>query len=218
MSRRCWSLPGTPGIDDDRAPSFAPFRSVALLGLAVAAVAVASWKLWGSEPASALSAAPNGSPARPAEPQRVRIAVGTQDTTISCAAGGPLVRELHLLEKYLPHDGKYRNVTYDIQWESQPTGGQLNTKFLNNQLDIVQMAEFPAVIGATAFLDAGSEVRSLYIGALGRHLGRWQRYPRPCRIEGAIALGAQGQDHFGRLRLNGPRHVAESPRGARSGP
>jgi len=25
-----------------------------------------------------------------------------QDTTINCAAGGPLVRELKLLEKYLP--------------------------------------------------------------------------------------------------------------------
>jgi len=82
---------------------------------------------------------------------RVRIAIGTQDTTINCAAGGPLVRELKLLDKYLPHDGKYKDVTYDIQWESQPTGGQLNSKFLNNQLDIVQMADFPAIIGATAF-------------------------------------------------------------------
>ena len=57
--------------------------------------------------------------------ERVRIAIGTQDTTINCAAGGPLVRELKLLEKYLPHDGKYKDVTYDIQWESQPTGGRL---------------------------------------------------------------------------------------------
>jgi NitT/TauT family transport system substrate-binding protein len=76
------------------------------------------------------------------------------------------VRELKLFEKYLPHDGKYKNVTFDVQWESQPTGGQLNTKFLNNQLDIVQMAEFPAVIGATAFLDAGTDVHSIYIATL----------------------------------------------------
>jgi len=98
--------------------------------------------------------------------ERVRIAIGTQDTTINCATGGPLVRELKLLDKFLPHDGKYRDVTYDIQWESQPTGGQLNTKFLNNQLDIVQMADFPAVIGATAFLESGSDVRSIYIATL----------------------------------------------------
>ena len=98
--------------------------------------------------------------------ERVRIAIGTQDTTINCAAGGPLVRELKLLEKYLPRDGKYKDVTYDIQWESQPTGGQLNSKFLNNQLDIVQMADFPAIIGATAFVEAGGDVRSLYIATL----------------------------------------------------
>jgi NitT/TauT family transport system substrate-binding protein len=98
--------------------------------------------------------------------ETVRIAIGTQDTTINCAAGGPLVRELQLLEKYLPHDGKYKDVSYDIQWESQPTGGQLNSKFLNNQLDIVQMADFPAVIGATAFAEAGKDVRSLYIATL----------------------------------------------------
>jgi NitT/TauT family transport system substrate-binding protein len=98
--------------------------------------------------------------------ESVRIAIGTQDTTINCAAGGPLVRELKLLEKYLPHDGKYKDVTYDIQWESQPTGGQLNSKFLNNQLDIVQMADFPSVIGATAFAEAGGDVRSLYIATL----------------------------------------------------
>jgi NitT/TauT family transport system substrate-binding protein len=77
-----------------------------------------------------------------------------------------MVRELKLLDRYLPHAGKYKDVSYDIQWESQPTGGQLNTKFLNNQLDIVQMADFPAVIGATAFLEADNGVRSIYIATL----------------------------------------------------
>ncbi|MDX6559774.1 MAG: sulfonate transport system substrate-binding protein, partial [Blastocatellia bacterium] len=30
--------------------------------------------------------------------QVIRIGIGTQDTTINCAAGGAVVRELHLLE------------------------------------------------------------------------------------------------------------------------
>lgn len=38
-----------------------------------------------------LLAAPSGAA------ETVRVAIGTQDTTINCAAGGPLVRELHLL-------------------------------------------------------------------------------------------------------------------------
>lgn len=98
--------------------------------------------------------------------ETIRVAIGTQDTTINCAAGGPVVRELKLLEKYLPRDGKYKDVTYDIQWESQPTGVQLNSKFLANQLDIVQMADFPSVVGATAFKAAGDKVQSYYIANL----------------------------------------------------
>ena len=31
--------------------------------------------------------------------EKIRVAVGTQDTTINCATGGPIVRELKLLEK-----------------------------------------------------------------------------------------------------------------------
>src|SRR5439155_788447 len=60
------------------------------------------------------------------QPQTIRVAIGTQDTTINCATGGPLVRELHLLERYLPQRGKYAGVKYDIKWENQPTGAQLN--------------------------------------------------------------------------------------------
>jgi NitT/TauT family transport system substrate-binding protein len=103
-------------------------------------------------------------PARAGE--TVRVAIGTQDTTINCAAGGPLVRELHLLEKYLPHTGKYKDVSYDIRWENQPTGAQLNSKYLANQLDIVMMADFPSVIGATALEASNGGVRSLYIATL----------------------------------------------------
>jgi len=98
--------------------------------------------------------------------ETIRVAIGTQDTTINCATGGPLVRELKLLEKYLPHDGKYKDATYEIIWENQPTGGQLNTKYLANQLDIVQMADFPSIVGATSLAAKDNGVRSIYIASL----------------------------------------------------
>jgi NitT/TauT family transport system substrate-binding protein len=98
--------------------------------------------------------------------ETLRVAIGTQDTTINCATGGPLVRELHLLEKYLPKTGKYANVKYQVEWENQPTGAQLNSKYLANQLDIVQMADFPSVLGATALKAAGDKVQSFYIATL----------------------------------------------------
>jgi NitT/TauT family transport system substrate-binding protein len=122
--------------------------------------------------ALACNSKPEASPAQAAEAKAppvettVRVAIGTQDTTINCAAGGPLVRELHLLEKYLPKTGKYEHVKYDIVWENQPTGAQLNSKYLANQLDIVQMADFPSILGATALAAAGDKVKSLYISTL----------------------------------------------------
>lgn len=129
-----------------------------ILGLALSVAACSSKESAPSTTASPATAAP--------EVSTVRIAIGTQDTTINCATGGPLVRELHLLEKYLPKTGKYQHVKYDIQWENQPTGAQLNSKYLANQLDIVQMADFPSVLGATALKAAGDKVRSYYIANL----------------------------------------------------
>lgn len=135
-------------------------RFVPFVVLAVSALAACNSKP-GASPAQAAELT---SP--PPEAKTIRVAIGTQDTTINCAAGGPLVRELHLLEKYLPKTGKYENVKYDIVWENQPTGAQLNSKYLANQLDIVQMADFPAVLGATALKAAGDKVQSFYIATL----------------------------------------------------
>lgn len=45
-----------------------------------------------------------------AHAETLRLAIGTQDTTINCATGGLLIRELKLLDKYLPKDGKYKDV------------------------------------------------------------------------------------------------------------
>ena len=54
--------------------------------------------------------------------ETIRVAIGTQDTTINCATGGLLIRELGLLEKYLPRGGKYKDAKYDIQWTNVTSG------------------------------------------------------------------------------------------------
>ncbi len=102
--------------------------------------------------------------------ETVRIAIGTQDTTINCAAGGPVVRELKLLEKYLPHEGKYKNAKYEITWLNLPTGAQLNSEILANRLDIVSMADFPSIVGHDAFLTQNNGVKTIYIASLSSGL------------------------------------------------
>jgi NitT/TauT family transport system substrate-binding protein len=98
--------------------------------------------------------------------QVIRIGIGTQDTTINCAAGGAVVRELHLLEKYLPHDGKYQGVKYDIVWHNFTSGAPANSEMLANKLDITNMADFPAILGASAFQAANNGAKTYYIATL----------------------------------------------------
>lgn len=96
--------------------------------------------------------------------ETIRVAVGTQDTTINCATGGLLIRELKLLEKHLPHDGKYKDVTYDIQWKNFTSGAPLTNEMVAGKLDFGAMADFPGSLNGVAFQKAGR--KSLFISTL----------------------------------------------------
>lgn len=100
----------------------------------------------------------------PLHAETIRIAIGTQDTTINCATGGLLIRELKLLEKYLPRDGKYKDVEYDIQWKNFTSGAPLTNEMVAGKLDIGSMADFPGSFNGAAFQKAGK--RSIFINVL----------------------------------------------------
>jgi NitT/TauT family transport system substrate-binding protein len=96
----------------------------------------------------------------------IRIAIGTQDQVINTAVGGATVRELELLEKHLPTDGKYEGVRYDIQWSSYTSGPPITNKMLANQLDIGLMGDFPAVINLIKFQQEAKDANSVFVGTL----------------------------------------------------
>lgn len=100
----------------------------------------------------------------PAQAETIRIAIGTQDTTINCAAGGLLIRELGLLDKYLPHDGAYKDAQYDIQWKNFTSGAPLTNEMVAGKLDFGAMADFPGAFNGVAFETAGKH--SLFISVL----------------------------------------------------
>ena len=102
--------------------------------------------------------------------ETIRVAIGTQDTTINCATGGLLIRELGLLEKYLPRDGKYKDARYDIQWKNFTSGAPLTNEMVAGKLDIGAMADFPGSFNGAAHAKAGK--KSLFISVLsGSTLG-----------------------------------------------
>ncbi len=96
--------------------------------------------------------------------ETIRVAIGTQDTTINCATGGLLIRDLHLLEKYLPHDGKYKDVQYDIEWKNFTSGAPLTNEMVAGRLDIGAMADFPGSLNGAAFQKAGK--KSIFLSVL----------------------------------------------------
>lgn len=100
----------------------------------------------------------------PASAETIRIAIGTQDTTINCAAGGLLIRELGLLDKYLPKDGKYKDAQYQIEWKNFTSGAPLTNEMVAGKLDFGAMADFPGSLNGVAFQDAGKQ--SLFISVL----------------------------------------------------
>lgn len=105
-----------------------------------------------------------------AQAETIRVAIGTQDTTINCATGGLLIRELNLLQKYLPKEGKYKGVTWDVQWKNFTSGAPLTNEMVADKLDIGSMADFPGAANAAAFQKAGK--KSVFITVLsGSTLG-----------------------------------------------
>jgi NitT/TauT family transport system substrate-binding protein len=105
-----------------------------------------------------------------ANAETIRIAIGTQDTTINCATGGLLIRELNLLQKYLPKDGKYKDAKYDIVWKNFTSGAPLTNEMVAGKLDIGSMADFPGSFNGAAHQKAGK--KSLFITVLsGSTLG-----------------------------------------------
>lgn len=99
-----------------------------------------------------------------AQAETIRIAIGTQDSTVNCAAGGLMIRELGLLGKYLPHDGAYQHATYDVQWKNFTSGAPLTNEMVAGKLDFGAMADFPGAFNGVAHEAAGSH--SLFISVL----------------------------------------------------
>ncbi|KAH0444757.1 ABC transporter substrate-binding protein [Paraburkholderia fungorum] len=99
-----------------------------------------------------------------ARAETIRVAIGTQDTTINCATGGLLIRELNLLDKYLPHDGKYKDVKYDVQWKDFTSGAPMTNEMVAGKLDFGSMADFPGSLNGAAFQKAGR--KSIFITVL----------------------------------------------------
>ncbi|MDG0022892.1 ABC transporter substrate-binding protein [Trinickia sp. Y13] len=88
--------------------------------------------------------------ANAAQAETIDIGIGTQDTTTNTVTGGIVIKKLHLLDKYLPHTGKYKDVTYNVTWQNATSGPPITNGMIAGKLQIGMMGDYPLLVnGAT---------------------------------------------------------------------
>ena len=99
----------------------------------------------------------------------IQIGIGHQSMCTDTYSAGLVIKELGLLEKRLPHDGPYKDVTYDITWKDYSSGGPITNEMLANKLDIGVMGDYPLIVNGAKF-QATNSLRTLYVAGTGYNL------------------------------------------------
>ena len=107
--------------------------------------------------------------AAPVFAETINIAIGHQSMCTDTYTAGIIVKELGLLEKRLPHDGKYAGVTYKVTWNDYSSGGPITNEMLADKLAFGVMGDYPLIVNGAKF-QATESLRSLYVAGTGYNL------------------------------------------------
>lgn len=105
----------------------------------------------------------------PAQAKTIKVAIGHQSMCTDTYTAGIVVKELKLLEKYLPKTGKYKDVDYDISWADYSSGGPITNQMMANKLNIGVMGDYPLIVNGAKF-QATDSLRTLYVAGTGYNL------------------------------------------------
>ena len=78
-----------------------------------------------------------------AQADSISIGIGHQSMCTDTYTAGIVVKELGLLEKYLPTDGDYADADYDITWADYSSGGPITNQMMANKLNFGVMGDYP---------------------------------------------------------------------------
>ena len=101
--------------------------------------------------------------------EEINIAIGHQSMCTDTYTAGIIVKELGLLEKYLPTDGKYADAEYEISWADYSSGGPITNQMLANKLNFGVMGDYPLIVNGAKFQETDS-LRTLYVAGTGYNL------------------------------------------------
>jgi NitT/TauT family transport system substrate-binding protein len=98
--------------------------------------------------------------------ETIEIGIGHQSMCTDTYTAGIVVKELGLLEKYLPTDGKYAEVEYDITWADYSSGGPITNQMLAGKLNFGVMGDYPLIVNGAKFQETDS-LRTIYVAGTG---------------------------------------------------
>ncbi|MBV6638461.1 MAG: ABC transporter substrate-binding protein, partial [Mameliella sp.] len=101
--------------------------------------------------------------------EEITIAIGHQSMCTDTYTAGIVVKELGLLEKYLPTDGEYADAEWNITWSDYSSGGPITNQMLANKLNIGVLGDYPLIVNGAKFQETDS-LRSIYVAGTGYNL------------------------------------------------
>lgn len=104
-----------------------------------------------------------------ASAETINIAIGHQSMCTDTYTAGIVVKELGLLEKYLPTEGKYSDAEYEVSWADYSSGGPITNQMLANKLNFGVMGDYPLIVNGAKFQETDS-LRTLYVAGTGYNL------------------------------------------------
>lgn len=95
----------------------------------------------------------------------VKIGIGTQNTTTNTVTAGIVIKELKLLEKYLPRTGKYQDIQFRVDWQNFTSGPPVTNGMIANKLQIGMMGDYPLLVNGATFQNS-NDTRSELIAII----------------------------------------------------
>lgn len=100
---------------------------------------------------------------------KIDIAIGHQSMCTDTYTAGIVVKELGLLEKHLPTEGKYADAEYKVSWADYSSGGPITNQMMANKLNFGVMGDYPLIVNGAKFQETDS-LRTLYVAGTGYNL------------------------------------------------
>lgn len=101
--------------------------------------------------------------------ETITIGIGHQSTVTNTVPGGIILEKLGLLEKYLPKDGKYKGVEYEIVYKDYTSGPPITNQMLAGKLAFGVMGDYPLIVNGAKFEQTG-RAESRFIAVTGYNL------------------------------------------------